>query len=601
MLLHKYTKSTKFDYTVLGFEWLGSSGASKILRDSFLITDKELMKVDGKRFIESITDGYFYEYESDNGQCYFTKDILVDSVVVPECKSGLRIYKNINDTDSILSVSQDDHIYMGMRFKTDANGTIWGNCDVIQGEEVISGYFIYKNSRNRFTNTRILDFTYTTVLTNGVVDAAKVAAVKEIGLKKPVAQTFSLRAARATTENTAKTKSATTTTKAYTAAVNSEKVDRAQKKLAAKKSGVKSSYLNAISDHAPSIVQNDYKFPKSLGKSGGIYRYDYTLNCADDPALNDMKSIYAANNITVRSPKNYYTKLVTRYNRFKLAHPDETLSRGFMHIFFTRPDLNIYNGTSLTAQCKKDSMMAHMYKYKPALVRILTQTSGSTDFMYLLSNKARGISLSDTSVSSDKYGESFLGAEVHFARRINKEGGTFDIQYKDTRDLDIINLHKIWVTYENNVYRGIWRPKYKYMYDKILDYACSVYVIVTAEDFETILYWCKYYGVFPVNIPYSGLSWTYGEPMTNLDLTVTYEYSFREEFNPLALTEFNTNKFKDGSVSKYYDPTFYKDKGRLGDTWVQAPFIETLRYGSKGLPEVDPTTGSSIAHKLRFV
>lgn len=604
MLLHKYTKSTKFDYAILGFEWLGEAGASKILRDNFLITSKELLQANGKHFIQSITDGYYYEYESDEGQSYFTKDVLVDSVVVPECKNGLRIYKDIYDTDPLLTVSVDDHIYMGMRFKTDTNGTIWGNCDVIQGETVTSGYFVYKNNRNRFANTRILDFNYTTVLTNGEIDAEKVSAAKEIGLTKPkTTRAYSLRSVAATASvTTAKAKASTTTTskKAYTGAVNSEKVTKAQQTLAAKKSGVKLSYLSAISAHAPSIVQNKSNFPKSLGKSHGKYRYDYTLHCADDPTLSNMKSIYEANNITVQSPSAYYKKATTSYNRFKLAHPDETLSRGFMHIFFTRPDLNIYDGKGLTSQCKKDPMMCHMYKYKPALVRILTQSSGSTDFMYFLSNRARGISLSDASVGHDKYGESFMGASIEMARRMEKEGGTFDIQYVDTRDLDIINLHKMWVTYENNVYRGIWRPKYRYMYNKILDYAASVYVIVTAEDFETVLYWCKYYGVFPLNVPYSGLSWTYGDPMTKLDLTITYAYSFREEYNPLALSEFNTNHFKSGSVSKYYNPTFYTDKGRLGNTWVGAPFIESLNYGSKGLPKVDPMTGSSIGHKLRF-
>ena len=283
------------------------------------------------------------------------------------------------------------------------------------------------------------------------MDASKVAAVKEIGLPRPKARAFALRAAAEHTTTSTTAKASTSTN--YTAAANSAKVTEAQQKLAAKQSGVKLSYLSAISKHAPSIVQNDYKFPKSLGESGGKYKYDDTLPCADDPTLSNMKSIYEANNITVQSPSAYYKKITTGYNRFKLAHPDETLSRGFMHIFFTRPDLNIYDGKGLTSQCKKDSMMAHMYKYKPALVRILTQSSGSTDFMYFLSNKARGISLSDVSVSSDKYGESFMGAEVHFARRINKEGGTFDIQYKDTRDLDVINLHKMWLTYESNVCR----------------------------------------------------------------------------------------------------------------------------------------------------
>ena len=30
-----------------------------------------------------------------------------------------------------------------------------------------------------------------------------------------------------------------------------------------------------------------------------------------------------------------------KYNRFKLAMPDDILTKGFAHVFFTRPDCNI--------------------------------------------------------------------------------------------------------------------------------------------------------------------------------------------------------------------------------------------------------------------
>jgi hypothetical protein len=157
-------------------------------------------------------------------------------------------------------------------------------------------------------------------------------------------------------------------------------------------------------------------------------------------------------------------------------------------------------------------------------------------------------------------------------------------------------LHKMWIQYISNVYHGSWDPKTDYIWQKILDYAVSVNVVVTAEDFETILFWSKYYGVFPINVPYSALSWDTGNFIGKNEMSITYAYSWKEDWNPASLTEMNTVTFKKDVTQAKYVPTFNANIGRTGTTWVGAPFIETI---------ADPDTkhgdyGTGVILKLRF-
>ena len=125
--------------------------------------------------------------------------------------------------------------------------------------------------------------------------------------------------------------------------------------------------------------------------------------------------------------------------------------------------------------------------------------------------------------------------------------------------------------------------------NKILDYAGAVYYILTAEDGETILFWSKYYGVFPTNIPSGQYSWAAGNVISNPQLDITYQFSFKEDFNPYSIIEFNANA-NVGSNPKYI-PVYDAKLGHAGETWVGTPFIELVKNNNADCPYV---------YKLRF-
>ena len=149
--------------------------------------------------------------------------------------------------------------------------------------------------------------------------------------------------------------------------------------------------------------------------------------------------------------------------------------------------------------------------------------------------------------------------------------------------------------YINLVSRGTISPVRQNIINKILDYAGSIYYIVTAEDGETIIFWSKYYGVFPSTSPSNQFSWN-GEMIQGpLNYSFKYNYSFKEDFNPATLTEFNMNSgvTKDSGVFKYI-PVFDPANNTVTSTWVGRPYIELCTDVN------NPNSGTPYNFKLRF-
>ena len=174
-----------------------------------------------------------------------------------------------------------------------------------------------------------------------------------------------------------------------------------------------------------------------------------------------------------------------------------------------------------------------------------------------------------------------MGHQVQIGKHTerSKTAGTISIPYTDTRNLDIYNLHNLWVHYISGIYRGKYRPRSSDIFNKILDYACSVYFMITAENFETIVYWTKLYGVFPTMTPDSVLDWKQDSgPIKDLQESIEYAFSWRSEDNdPKVLVDFNTNSsYGNPSTDFKYMKTYQDDVFGPGTTWVGAPFVEKV-------------------------
>lgn len=275
------------------------------------------------------------------------------------------------------------------------------------------------------------------------------------------------------------------------------------------------------------------------------------------------------------------TALFNSFDRFKVPFPEYHLSKTYSYVFFTRPDLNIMVKDNLALQVENDPVYYYLYKNDKNILKSLTSGfSSSHDFLPFLSNTAQSFEVSDEFVKTVEHGETLTGYKVQYGTSNieSRTSGTFSISYTDDKNYTIYKIHKAWVDYISKVYRGELIPRTEYKYKKILDYACSVYYFVCAEDGETILFWTKYFGVFPTNIPASTSSWTKGNLIKTPDYSINYAYAFKEDFTPLTLAEFNVASKSSGTVA--YRKIYETVNCATGKTFAGAPFVET--YTSNG-------------------
>lgn len=345
--------------------------------------------------------------------------------------------------------------------------------------------------------------------------------------------------------------------------------------------------LLSIERKSPEYYQNKTGYPRSKGfnKFKGYYEYDYKMDYDRDNLSSDLQGLRNSLNLGIEGRDQLYRQYTEFYNRFKLPNPNDSLHKTFSHVFFVRPDCNILRRTGsgtfkLIDGLQNDPNMYYAFHHAPELLRQLVDDAGyDHDFMLYLSNKAKSFQLNDESITYDTYGKTLTGHKIAYGKTNidSKTAGDFSITYTDDRDLHVFHIHKLWADYISHVYQGNFNPKEKYMLNKILDYVANVYFIMTAEDGETVIFWSKYYGVFPVTIPSSQYSWSAGNTLTNPDFDVRYQYSFKEDFNPLSIVEFNMNS---GSNNLKYIPTINRNNYTPNTTWVGAPFIETFNNGT---------------------
>lgn len=312
-----------------------------------------------------------------------------------------------------------------------------------------------------------------------------------------------------------------------------------------------------------------------------------------------MSDIIEKMNDTVNIPNSdetinqNFSKMSRYYNRFKMANPNIALQKGYAHVFFVRPSCNVMNisATGLINELKSNDIFHYAWNSSPDLVRELTIKNGyKHDFMLSLSNFSNSFSLNDEFIENNTYGTTFTGYKIAYGKNnvSSKTAGTFTISYSDDRNFHMYQLHRLWVEYINGVYRGSIMPLTYNIFNKILDYTSAVYYILTAEDGETIIFWSKYYGVFPTTIPASQYSWASGNIIIDPSVDIEYCYSFKDDYNPYIINEFNYNSRVSVNGTKYI-PVFDRQLGHVGTTWVGAPFIELRRV-----------TGGVYEYKLRF-
>jgi hypothetical protein len=311
----------------------------------------------------------------------------------------------------------------------------------------------------------------------------------------------------------------------------------------------------------------------------------------------------ASNMIEVLGSENRAETFNTDYfNRYRHIYPGDEIKSGKKYCFIVKPDLNVLGAV------EKDPYFADIYMNRPYLLQALThpnitENAGITEsnhFISFLSDRALTFALPDLQVEEYKIDQPYTGFSTSFAGNSNRyrTDQSTQVQFRDTVNLDIMTLFDAWIKYIDLVSYGVVSPYYDYATGKltygtpIIDYATSIYEIITKPDGMTIIYWAKITGAFPTTIPHSNYQFSSTDEIDN-DIEIQFSGGLPEFLNPRILADFNYNAglFEEGEYGEAIGVNRSILSGTNGTTRINLGFVPNARFGYENM---STPGGSSI-------
>lgn len=365
--------------------------------------------------------------------------------------------------------------------------------------------------------------------------------------------------------------------------------------------GLENAELNRINNKEP------------VDETLSMERYDATKNVP--PPLSPLHPF-----TRLTDPKMAQSLNVFAYNRFHYPIADLEHRKAFRNLFFTRPECYIYcNEGKLAVQCELDDTMASANSRHPHVLKLLSPVyvTGAIgpnpkimdNINYMISNRANGFSITEETLSvQESTGKSIEGYTVTEGMHLEShQGGTFNVSFTDTKYLDVYEYFRLWMNYIYKRRKGTFEPPYSryaytndypefadsplsakdkafylHPYDRAIEYTASLFDIVTNEANDRIIYWCKYYGIFPTSVSISGLNSDNGGPMVDkITVDVTFRYQYKLPCENKSLVEFNFNAGITDLVGRAKMSSFDASSGYINtenfktirDTSIEDPHI----------------------------
>lgn len=221
------------------------------------------------------------------------------------------------------------------------------------------------------------------------------------------------------------------------------------------------------------------------------------------------------------------------------------------YVFFTKPDLHIFDnetdkhGYALNPQLMNTPLFVDGFRrYKDVLAQLqssiyLPNYHYNSPFMNLLSNNIKSsidlpaISADDTATAANIYGTAITYRDTS---EKSDDAFEFNVEFEDTKYLEVYMLFKFYDEYERKKHDGIVSPIENYIKYRILHDQFSVYKFIVGEDGESLIYWAKFYGVYPKGVPRDVMN----EVSDNkIRFTVPFKCQFMDDMDPQILTDFS--------------------------------------------------------------
>lgn len=281
----------------------------------------------------------------------------------------------------------------------------------------------------------------------------------------------------------------------------------------------------------------------------------------------------------------YIDKSVDKLNSFKrfnlLTLTNKIDSECKEFIFISKPELHIYddlNAYKLNPELNGEPVFKDIHTRNPGLLSQLQYSisKNKSPFINLLSYTSKNTvdipSLTSETIetSANVYGTKIMYRGHSFK---NDESVDFSLEFSEDRDLSVYKLFKAWDTYNNLKSIGIVTPTDEnyYTIKKISHDKVNIYKFIVASDGMTILFFAKYYGVFPKSAPRESFSEFTGGSLTH---SVEFHADFVDDMDPTILADFNAQieDYRTGRTMHLYD----RRNGRINGGMARIPFIQKL-------------------------
>lgn len=317
-------------------------------------------------------------------------------------------------------------------------------------------------------------------------------------------------------------------------------------------------------------------------------------NIFSERNLSDMNDVLWANCIFNRQDIQWYTK----FNRFGALDPFNAPSGCKEYIFFTKPDLHLVepHTATLNPELNNQPYFRELLDRYPSIITQLQQSHGigqgnanNGPFMAILSNSVKNtLELPEITSTTIETPQTIYGTGYNYRGwgYNSDEKIEFNLEFEDTKYLELYNLFKAYEEYERLKHLGMVTPPNidqapvvngkcfsYYIRNKILHDQFSVYKFIVEDDFETIIYYAKLWGVFFKNVPRDAFSDMKADG--GLRYSVNFEAAFVEDMNPSILTDFNQLVYEYKSNTKDL-PIYNQNKKMIDGSWATIPMISKV-------------------------
>lgn len=303
--------------------------------------------------------------------------------------------------------------------------------------------------------------------------------------------------------------------------------------------------------------------------------------------INIYDSIYHSNNMRrLRSDIYDQTalggRLFTSTFRFGLMNPYGAISSAKEFLFFTKPDLHIAcediygNFTGTLNKGLNTYFWKDLGDTKQRIICALQKSylNNSDPFNHLLQNTvSSNLDVPSLNAPSIETSTNTFGVSLSYrgSSEESDDGPEFSLEFRDDRYLNVYTFFRAYEEYETAKKHGTVAPQRRYLKNKIIHDQFAIFKFIVDEDMETILYWGKYYGVYPTSLPRDAFN--SANFQDGLTFSINFKAAFYEDMRPEILQDFNAIAKEPFDAAKYRLDIYNNGTDRADGRAAKAAYV----------------------------